>query len=141
MTKSRIPKQHRATHSKINEKATILKQSSKILYLRLDFTYLNTKYECFSEWGKDKLKRLSNYIEKHRALDIQKIQINSSGHDCTEKFNEYMKQFKNRFSEDILPIMSAKHLYAGDSERLHGFIHANIFYVLRLDHSHKVNSK
>jgi cysteinyl-tRNA synthetase len=139
MKNTKLPRQDNSNRSKIGKNVTALKNYSKDLYLRLDFTYLNTKYECFSEWEKEKLKKLSNYIERHRAMKREEIRMDNSGKDCTERFNDYMKRFSDRFSDDILPIMAAKHLYIGGSERLHGFIHQNIFYALRLDSAHKVN--
>lgn len=139
MKNSKLPRQDKGNRSKISKSVTALKSSFEDLYLRLDFTYLNTRYECFSDWEKEKLKKLSNYIERHRVIKKKEIRMDNSGTDCTEKFNDYMKQFSDRFSDDILPIMAAKHLYIGGRERLHGFIHQNIFYALRLDYAHKVN--
>lgn len=137
-----VTKQH--TKSLIKPEATKLKETSKAyFYLRLDFTYLDVGKQCFSEWENLQLQKLSRYITQFRQREIKDILITSSGNSCTDTFNTYMSQFKDRFSEEILPIKNAKHLYIGgkgSKERLHGFTQSNVFYVIQLDRNHDINS-
>jgi hypothetical protein len=107
------------------------------LSLRLDFTYLDTKFECFSAWQQQQLKKLSNFIRMHR--DQEQYRISFSGEGCSKEFKTHLETYANRISEDLLDNIRAEHLYVGKKERLHGFKCNNIFYIIRLDCSHKVN--
>ena len=142
MGNKKIPKPKQvASSAHISAGAVLVKNINKNPYLRLDFTYMDTGWECFSQWSVKQLERLSKYIKLTREKEIFNIVMKSSGRQCTDSFKEYMEKFTVRFSEDILPAIKAQHLYIGEKERLHGFMHANIFYAVKLDKDHKINDK
>ncbi|MCF0072107.1 hypothetical protein LZD49_16625 [Dyadobacter sp. CY261] len=104
---------------------------------RNEHPYVNLKYfdsahECLSEWEKDELKLLSDFINKITNSnwgDIQK--------SCTKHKDRNALPISKKIDQ-ISPDITFLELRVSIKARVHGFRSANAFFLCWLDRNHQI---
>jgi hypothetical protein len=102
--------------------------------LSVNLRYYRRKHECLSQWQKDELKALSNWIEKiaERTLEqVTAVTKTCHAHQGPPKESLYPPGV----SLDI----KMYGLDVGPKASVHGFFSNSQFFVVRLDRSHAVH--
>ena len=131
-----------------------LLQNSEVLLLGFDkkqgdqvpnvgLRYIDTEYECFSDWNKGELKALSSFLRKMAQTtwtDVLKSGgngANKAGFGYTvHKDRDKLPRQKHldQFSQDI----TFFELRVTQKARIHGFRVKSVFFAIFLDKDHRV---
>jgi hypothetical protein len=126
----------------LNKNLTVLdswKENGNQANIFLSLRFIQFDHQCFSEWGKEEMKKfwlfqeqLHNHSWQQLYSQSGKTQKTGFGYTNIEKSQYPNSIFRNQLSDDI----TLFELRIDNKIRIHGFRHESFFYAFWLDKNH-----
>jgi hypothetical protein len=98
----------------------------------VNLKYFDSNYECLSEWERDELKLLSDFINKLSGSNWSDIL-----RSCTKHKDKGVLP-KSKKVQQVSPDIAFFELRVSIKARVHGFRSANAFFLCWLDRNHQI---
>jgi hypothetical protein len=108
---------------------------SEDLPLHISLKYFDGSYECFSEWQRGELKAFTNFIDKLREHNWERVR-RTPGFGYTEHNRQHLP--RKRILTLISPDTTLFELRVTQKARVHGFKVQSVFFLVWLDRNHEI---